>query len=142
MSLNTLAVTPSVVKGVKAILSTLQADKTGATVANLVSLYAATATGAPPSGGNGALVQDITVTAPSATSTTTVAFVVTVFKIVGGVYSLIREVAVAAGTGSATAAGATSGKITLNEWLAPGDSISVGTTVTLPVHVSANVAEY
>lgn len=139
MASNNVPITPGKVLAPSCLLSTLQADKTGLTAANIVTLYTATAAA---SGGQGALVQDITATAPSATSTTTVASLLLVWKNVGGVRSLIKEIAIPAGTGSATAIGATTGKVVLNEWLNPGDKIDVGEAVTLPVHVTANVGEF
>ena len=139
MALNSLAVTPGTIFGKNAILSTACIDKTGATTTNLVTLYTAIAKSA---GGNGAIIQDITFTAPNTTSTTSLAFVALVFKVVGGVYTLIKEIAVAAGTGSTSAVGATSGKFVLNEFISQGDAIAVGTTVTLPVHGSGNIGEY
>lgn len=143
MASNSTPITPRLVKGAAIAIATAQADKTGATATNIVTLYTALASSAPGSTeGQGALVQDINVSLPSATSTTSVATVVCVFKKIGATRFLIREIALAAGTGSTTAIGATSGKITLNEWLNPGDTIDVSTTVTVPVHVAANVAEY
>lgn len=139
MAANTVPITPGAVKAPGCLLSTAQADKTGLTSTNIVTLYTAVAAA---SGGQGALIQDITATAPSATSAATAASLLLIWKKVGGVRSLIKEVAIPAGAGSATAIGATTGKIVLNEWLNPGDSIDVGEGVTLPVHVTANVAEY
>lgn len=139
MAANTVPITPGKILGPGCLLSSAQADKTGLTAGNIVTLYTAVAASA---GGQGALVQDITATAPSATSTTTVASLLLVWKNVGGVRSLIKEIAIPAGTGSATAVGATTGKTVLNEWLNPGDKIDVGEGVTLPVHVTANVGEF
>lgn len=140
MASNTLAITPSVAKAVKAALTTACVDKTGATVANLVAGFTAVTAA---NGGTGALVQDITATAPSATSTTTAAFVLLIFKVSAAAsYKLWKEIAVAAGTGSTTAIGATTGKIVLNEFLEPGESLWFGTTITLPVHVTGNAGEY
>lgn len=140
MAANTIPITPGALKVVSAALTTACTDKTGATITNLVAGFTA-ATAA--NGGQGALVQDITATAPSSTSTTSVAFVLLIFKVSsGGVYKLWREIAVAVGAGSTTVVGATTGKITLNENLAPGEALWFGTTVTLPVHVTGNAGEF
>ncbi len=141
--LNSTPVTPAFVKGVGISATTAQTDKTGATAANIVTLYTAdTSSATARSAGMGALVQDVTFTIPSSTSTTSVATTVCVFRKVGATRYLIREIAIAAGTGSTTAIGATSGKLTLNEWLNPGDTLDFLTTVTVTVHGTANVAEY
>ncbi len=140
MASNTIPISPASVKAVKAVLSTACTDKTGATPANLVAGYTAQTAA---NGGQGAQVADFTATVPSATSTTTVGFVLLVFyRSAAGVYELLREIAVAAGAGSTTVAGATTGAVTLNKNLEPGDSIWFGTTVTLPVHVTGNAGEF
>jgi hypothetical protein len=140
MSCNTLPIVPGTPKAIKAVLSAACTDKTGLTPANLVAGFTAAAASA---GGQGALVADFTATAPSSTSAATAAFVLLVFyKSAAGVMELLREIAVAAGSGSTTAAGATTGPIFLNKNLEPGDSIWFGTTIALPVHVTGNAGEY
>lgn len=140
MALNNVPITPATVQAVKAVLATACTDKTGATTANLVAGYTATT---QANKGNGAIFAGFTATAPSATSTTTAAFVVLCFyKSAAGVYELLKEVAVAAGVGSTTAAGATTGYIQVNKNLEPGDAIFFGTTVTLPVHVTGDAGEF
>ena len=140
MACNTLPITPAIPKAVKAVLATACTDKTGATTANLVAGYTAVT---QANGGVGAQVASFTATVPSATSTTTVGFVLLVFyKSAAGVYELLREITVAAGVGSTTVAGATTGEIFINKNLEPGDAIVFGTTVTLPVHVTGNAGEF
>lgn len=138
MSLNNLAITPGVVKGFGASVSTAQTDKTGATATNIVTAYTALATAAPPGGGNGALVQDITFDSPA----TTAAGVICIFKKVGGTRYLLKEILVGIVTSSTTTIGYNSGKIVLNEWLNPGDTIDVLTTITQTFAVTGNAAEY
>lgn len=140
MASNTLPITPGTVQAVKAVLATACTDKTGATVTNLVAGYTAKTFA---NGGNGAIISGFTATAPSGTSTATAAFVLLVFyKSAAGVLELIREIAVAAGTGSTTAIGATTGYVQVNKSLEPGDSIWFGTTVTLPVQVTGDAGEF
>ena len=139
MAANTVPITPGSVKAVKAVLSAACTDKTGATPANLVAGFTAQTAS---NGGQGAQVGDITATAPSATAAATAAFVLLVFyKSAAGVMELIKEIAVPAGSGSATAAGASVSAV-LNKNLEPGDSIWFGTTVALPVHVTGNAGEF
>lgn len=139
MASNNVPITPGKVLAPGCLLAAAQTDKTGLTATNIVTLYTAVAASA---GGQGALVQDITATAPSSTSAATAASLLLIWKNVGGVRSLIKEIPIPAGAGSTTAAGATTGKTVLNEWLNPGDKIDVGEGVTLPVHVTANVGEF
>ena len=139
MACNTLPITPATIQAVKAVLATACTDKTGATVANLVAGYTATTAA---NKGNGAILTGFTATAPSATSTTTGAFVLlTFYKSAAGVMELYKEYPVAAGAGSTTAAGATTGYIQINKQLEPGDSFWFGTTVTMPVHVTGDAGE-
>ena len=65
MSANTLAITPRFPKAPAASVSLATTDQTGATVTNIVTLYTAQATGAPPSDGQGAILQDVTFTIPA-----------------------------------------------------------------------------
>lgn len=136
--LNNQSPTPAVLKGVACAVTTAQTDKTGATASNIVTLYTATAAAAPPGGGNGAFIQDITIKGTGTTAAATVC----IFKNVSSTRYLIKEVLVTAITSSTTVATFDSGKLTINEFLAPGDKIDVLTTVTQTMHVSANVGEY
>lgn len=135
MAANTVPITPGAVIGFGGTVTTAQADKTGATTANTVAVYTAVAKG---SGGQGALIQDITFDSPA----TTAAGCIVIFKKVGGVLYPLKEVQVGIVTSSATVIGYNSGKIVLNEWLTAGDALVVSTTITQTFGVTGNAAEY
>ena len=139
MASNSVPITPRYIKGAAGKATTAQTDQTGATATNIVTVYTAAAASAPGSTeGQGAIVQDIVIRVP----VTSAAAVVCVFKKVSSTRYLIRTVPVTAITVSATVTGYDSGKIVLNEFLNPGDTIDVLTTVTQETHASVNVGEY
>lgn len=139
MSSNSLAITPRYVKGVAAKATTAQTDQTGATATNIVTAYTAAAASAPGSTeGQGALVQDVVVRVPVTSS----AAVWLIYKKVSSTRYLIKSGTVSAITVSATVPGYDSTKIVLNEFLNPGDTIDVQTTVSQETHFCFNVGEY
>ena len=139
MASNSLTITPRYVKGVGAKATTAQTDQTGATATNIVTAYTAAAASAPGSTeGQGALVQDVVVRVP----VTSAAAVWAIYKKVSSVRYLIKSGVVSAITVSATLPGYDSTKIVLNEFLNPGDTIDVLTTVTQETQFVFNLAEY
>ncbi len=135
MAANTVPITPGTPKGFGASVTTAQTDKTGATASNIVSAYTAVTAA---SGGQGALIQDITLNGTATMSAGTVV----IFKNVGSTRYFLKEVLVTAVTSSATAVAWTSGKLELNEWLSPGDKLDFMTTITQTIHMAGNAAEY
>lgn len=138
MSANTIPITPGLWKPLAAKITAAQTDQTGATGTNVVTAYTAASASPGGVGGNGALVQDITVRVPA----TSAQAVVVIFKKIGGVRYHLKSVPVTAITPSPTVQCFDSGKIVLNEVLAPGDSIDVLSTIAQETHVSGNVGEY
>jgi hypothetical protein len=139
MAANTLPITPRYVTSALAKATTAQTDQTGATGTNIVTAYTAAAASAPAStAGQGAIVQDVVVRVPVTSS----AAVWLIYKKSGGTRYLIKSGSVSAVTVSTTVPGYDSGKIVLNEFLAPGEIIDVQTTVTQETHFSFNVGEY
>ena len=138
MPANTVAITPRVPKSYAISATTAQTDLTGVTATNIVTLMTAAATGVPPADGQGAILQDFRVRIPA----TCVAATVAIFKKVGGTRFLIYTLLVPATTVSNTVAPYDSGKIALNEFVAPGDTIDVLTNVTQATHVTGNGGEY
>lgn len=139
MASNSLPITPRYVQGVAAKATTAQTDQTGATASNIVTAYTAKAASAPGSTeGQGALVQDVVVRVPVTSS----AAVWLIYKKVSSTRYLIKSGTVSAVTVSATVPGYDSTKIVLNEFLNPGDTIDVQTTVTQETHFSFNIGEY
>lgn len=139
MASNSTPITPRYIQGVGAKATTAQTDQTGATATNIVTAYTAKAASAPGSTeGQGALVQDVVIRVPVTSS----AAIALIYKKVSSTRYLIKTAVVSAITVSATAAGYDSGKLVLNEWLNPGDTIDVQTTVTQETHFAFNIAEY
>lgn len=138
MPANTIPITPRVPKSYAISAITAQTDLTGATATNIVTLVTAAATGAPPADGQGAVLQDFRVRIPA----TCVAATVALYKKVGGTRFLLYTLLVPAVTVSNTVAPYDSGKIALNETIAPGDTIDVLTNVTQTVHVTGNGGEF
>lgn len=139
MSSNSVPITPRYVKGVGAKATTAQTDQTGATATNIVTAYTAAAASAPGSTeGQGAIVQDVIVRVP----VTSAAAVWAIYKKVSSTRYLIRSGTVSAITVSTTVPGYDSGKIVLNEFLNPGDTIDVLTTVTQETQFAFNIGEY
>lgn len=139
MAANSTPITPRLVKGVGAKATTAQTDQTGVTATNIVTAYTALAATAPGStDGQGALVQDVVIRVP----VTSVAAVALIYRKASSVRYLIKSQAITAITVSSSVPGFDSGKITLNEFLNPGDTIDVQTTVTQETHFSFNVSEY
>ena len=139
MASNTLPIAVRYIKGVGAKATTAQADQTGATATNIVTAYTAAAASAPGSTeGQGALVQDVVVRVP----VTSAAATWLIYKKVSSVRYLIRSGVVSAITVAAGVPGYDSTKIVLNEFLNPGDTIDVQTTVTQETQFAFNVGEY
>ena len=138
MPANTMPITPRYAKGVAGKITTAQTDLTGATAANIVTIYTAAASGAAPADGQSALIQDATVRIPISSTAATVVL----FKKVGGVRFMIKTLLVPAITVSNTVAPYDSTKIVLNEYLSPGDTLDALSNVTQETHVSVNVGEY
>lgn len=138
MPANTAPITPRVPKSWAVSATTAQTDLTGATALNIVTLLTAAATGIPPADGQGAILQDFRVRIPATCAAATVA----IFKKVGGTRFLIYTLLIPATTVSNTVAPYDSGKIVLNELVAPGDTIDVLTNISQATHVTGNGGEY
>lgn len=142
MASNTQPIYPAKVIGAEVSIATADTSRTAPATAG--TLYTATALA---SGGVGAIVQSITVNAVG----TTTAGVVRMFRHNGSAYFLLREFLVTAITPSAsvevwkltTAQGAdASGRLTVNVFLEPGDSLRFTTHNSETFHVTADIGEY
>lgn len=138
MPANTVPITPRVPKSYAISATTAQTDLTGATATNIVTLATAASTGTPPADGQGAVITDFRVRIPA----TCVAATVVLFKKVGGTRFMLYTLLVPATTVSNTVAPYDSGKIALNETIAPGDTIDVLTNITQATHVTGNGGEF
>jgi hypothetical protein len=138
MPANTVSITPRVPKSYAIAATTAQTDLTGATATNIVTLMTAAATGTPPADGQGAILQDFRVRIPA----TCVAATVALYKKVSGTRFLLYTLLIPATTVSNTVAPYDSGKIQLNEFVAPGDTIDVLTNVTQTCQITGNGGEY
>ena len=142
MASNTQPIYPAKVIGAEVAFSTANTNRDG--TGTIATLYTATAAS---SNGVGAIVQSITV---CATGTTT-AGMIRLYRHNGTTFFLIREIAVSAITPAAstkawtipTSEGADSnGRLILNLFLEPGDSIRVSTHNAESFVATADVGEY
>lgn len=145
---STNGIFPSVVRAARVSIATANTARDGTgTVGTLYTCPGTAGTTYQGGGSAGAIVQSITI---QATGTTT-AGMVRVFHHDGTNFSIIREVAIAAITPSATVKGANittaegadvNGRLILNKFLEPGHGIRVSTHNAETFIVTADIGEY